>query len=75
MKPNVLACSDYPDDLDRIEQSPAVPVSIAAVLLGVSRMQVYRLLDSGQLKPVLLFGSRFVSVLSVRERLASRSVR
>jgi hypothetical protein len=51
---------------------PVIPVGLVASVLGVSRQQVYRLVDSGVLESVLLFGGCFVYVSSVRRRLSSR---
>lgn len=49
---------------------PVIPVGIAAAVLDVSRQRVYDLVEKGELETVLIFGSLFVYVSSVRRRLS-----
>jgi len=63
---------DNADVLKELSDRPAVPVGVAAHLLGRSRFRVYQLLDNGRLERVSVFGSSFVSLSSISQVLAKR---
>jgi len=49
---------------------PVIPVSMAAIILEYSREWTYHLVETGELESLLLFGSPYVYVSSVRLRLS-----
>ena len=60
-----------PDEvISTLRSDPAVPVGIAALLLGVGRCRVHQLLTCGRLSPVPVFGATFVSLSSIALRKA-----
>ena len=55
-------------ELRAIMDTPAVPVSVAGRLLGISRQRAHELVSEGKLRTISVSGARFVLLSSIASR-------